>query len=96
MMALDWITAAAEEIDQLGSSDEAAGWVRDVIAKHCPFMQDVAYMPVPRCETCKRWKRHRMASDLGIAQTGDCHVSPRVASINATRLDFGCVQWKAR
>jgi hypothetical protein len=105
MIGKDWVLDAAIEIrdmmegiplerdhDEMPSADQ----IRDIINDHCPFKPDTAYMIVPMCETCARWERHKMASELGIAKTGNCHINGRYASINATRLDFGCVKWEAK
>ena len=82
----DWTAEAAREIDEMGSSDESAGWVRDMIIKHCPFKPDVAYMPVPRCDSCKHWTPHGNGY-------GDC---PTVQNDHGTSADFGCTQWEAK
>lgn len=64
MIVKDWVTPAAIEIDQRFCGDfPNVQAIALVIERHCPFKRgaayiqverDVAYMPVPRCETC-RW-----------------------------------------
>jgi hypothetical protein len=54
----------------------------------------VAYMPVPRCETCSEW---RADSDK---KTGSC-MRVTVAGKGGifyltTTANFGCVDWKAK
>ena len=91
MIAKDWVTEAAKEIDDMGSSDESYLWVRDVIIKHCPFKVDVAYMPaympVPRCESCVNYHHaEHHGPDDGYCDTITAHVTK----------DFGCVKWEAK
>jgi len=96
----DWITNAAIEIDEQGSSDESAGWVREVIAKHCPFKPDTTYMPIPRCDTCVHWTRYPFRSVRHPThESGTCgNEALRILSDDEwnTLPDFGCVQWKAK
>ena len=64
----DWIKAAAEEIgerdafvewfEQINLPNRGAEIAEKIIRKHCPMEPDVAYMPVPRCETCRWWGHH--------------------------------------
>ena len=57
------------------------------------FKVDVAYMPVPRCETCKYWTSHTGAcTEISI----DAPKMPRGSLLLITTADFGCVRWKAK
>ncbi len=55
----DWTLAAAEEIYHGGEHGEHLDTDPDIIAavigKHSPFKEGVAYMEVPRCQTCAHW-----------------------------------------
>lgn len=101
-MIKDWARSAADEIcdEVYETSGPGTGISSDemvaIIVKHCPLKPDVAYMPVPRCDLCARWKRHRSSLLMGRVAAGDCRGIERFAAINATREDFGCVQWKER
>lgn len=88
-VAKDWALEAAKAIQwfvgySAGEPAEAIEKLRDIIAKHCPFKPGVAYMPMPRCETCAHW------IELPY-YWGRCN--PLAIE---TPPDFGCVQWKAK
>ena len=110
-MMKDWMTEAAKEIDRhtggyMSSVD--ADDIRAIIAKRCPFESGVAYMPVPRCETCAHWRNDPHAvSDSDSYNIGDCCAtdSPEFDRLRAKGikilfhqrpLGFGCVQWEAK
>lgn len=46
MIVKDWALSAAEEIDAY-PGDLSVADIRAIIAKHCPFKLDTAYMPLP-------------------------------------------------
>ncbi len=52
------------------------------------FEVDVAYMPVPRCDSCAHWSG-------GSHSDGVC---AKVIQLNGMLVpkDFGCVQWKEK
>lgn len=87
----DWMMEAALNIYHGGEHgehlDTSPEIMRDVIAEHSPFKDGVAYMPVPRCETCAHWT----------TSTQEC-AALRTGPLNViyTSLDFGCVKWNAR
>lgn len=100
MTAKDWMRAAAEEIAKLwpqrdhGRGDgyltdeqrsSIATSLRTVIERHCPLQRDVAYMPVPRCETCSHWEHTSVTNYGRCLQLG----------IGSMR-DFGCVRWEEK
>ena len=64
----DWITEAATELashfsfgsgrDSYVTDEQRANVAKhyaEIIVKHCPMAPDTAYMPVPRCKTCRHW-----------------------------------------
>ena len=61
MIINDWARAAADEIgdEVYETSGPGTGISSDemvaIITKHCPMLPNVAYMPVPRCDSCKHW-----------------------------------------
>jgi hypothetical protein len=69
MAIKDWTQEAATEIAELPFTmiDEvvlpSAETIYAVILKHCPMLPDVAYMLVPRCDSCRAATR---------ASTGSC------------------------
>jgi hypothetical protein len=70
-----------------------------IITEHYPLKPDVAYMPVPRCSTCRHW--HGAAE--GSNETSDGRrtcVEPTIGTDQMdefmTRPDFGCVQWEEK
>ena len=91
MVNKDWVKDTARELE------EADGWGKEsantaeaieaVIVRHSPFKPNVAYMPVPRCETCAHWAHypHHLPS-IGICES----LGMRVGT------DFGCVEWKEK
>jgi len=88
-VALDWMTEAATEIAagivlDANITNTRAG-LRSIIARHCPLEPDVAYMPVPRCETCRHW-----------TDWGSCEKLPWNDGHVRTEPDFGCVKWEAK
>lgn len=62
--------------------------MQDVIVKHCPFKVDVAYMPVPRCESCAHatpYEEHAIW----------CDALSDGANMLFTK-GFGCILWEAK
>jgi hypothetical protein len=95
----DWAQEAAKELASYFSfgagrdsyvTDEqrqrVADSYRTIILKHCPMQPDVAYMPVPRCESCGHFTKHIYESDYG-----SCGYLNRPVYKN-----FGCVERKER
>lgn len=92
----DWMMEAAEDLRNTltwwswkdwkpANIPQAQTVIRSIIARYCPFKPDVAYMPVPSCETCEHWER------LTLDRRGDCS---RLRTV--TWIDDGCVQWKEK
>lgn len=83
----NWALDVAEKIKRLAREHEDlhidVADILPIIAKHCPFKPDVAYMPVPRCETC-RYMDPRVSLPLCLK-----------LNLAVTR-DFGCVQWEMK
>lgn len=84
MIAKDWIAEAAKELASHFSfgggrdsyvTDEQRTNVENnyatIIRVHCPFKPDVAYMPVPRCETCAHWHGPQQHSNGRAAGVGE-------------------------
>ena len=105
-MMTDWVRDAAEAIagnpDCCDISSSSAEAMAEVIRKHNPAQPDVAYMPVPRCVSCRFWTRED-------EHTGLCHMNKThfkrqtmwvdddaAVGVIATSEDFGCVQWTAK
>lgn len=88
-MMKDWAEEAADEIidkvpiDVGDYRNSVRAWIAGAIQRYCPMKPDVAYMPVPRCETCA-FMDPRIALPL-------C----RLLNVPVTK-DFGCVQWKEK
>lgn len=90
----DWTLAAAEELYADVDAELSLEQIRDIIVKHCPMKQDVAYMPVPRCEICAHWgsyleedgKRECTLSEVFRIEVGEIY----------TPADFGCVRWQPK
>lgn len=73
----------------------------------CPYHKlGVAYMPVPRCETCAHWDSSYGAINPGWGvcrglRTADKLVLNADVGLSAvaqitTGADFGCVRWKSK
>jgi hypothetical protein len=62
--------------------------IADVIAKHSPFKDNVAYMPVPRCETCVHFVPYPSEKPNG----GTC-IGPTLAG-ETIPISFGCIEHK--
>lgn len=76
------LTGAAWERDATRDMmNEAAGQLENFTIL---FKPDVAYMPVPRCETCRHWQQGKHAGDY-------C----RLLYITIP-TDFGCVRWEVK
>lgn len=102
----DWVADAAQEIDDGNAlSTNTIADIQAIITKHCPMKPDIAYMPVPRCETCAYWRR--FAGELlptRLERVGTCQMSldppdrhnALVYGNLETEFDFGCVLWKAK
>jgi hypothetical protein len=111
MISKDWVVEAAENIQRseglvVGSEDRKALIAR-IIEAHWPFEPDVvyipaqpgvAYMPVPRCETCAYWHRFELEDigRCGVVADPPERQYPRALGTLETKVDFGCVQWKAK
>lgn len=107
MVIKDWMLDAANEIADKLYVPYFAKTIHDIIAMHSPFKPDVAYMPVPRCETCHWWIREgrdygfcQMSSVdetiLGLPPVVDRNFGSRDLRAVRTRDCFGCVQWKEK
>lgn len=97
MVVKDWMTEAADELashfsfgggrDSYVTDEQRSNVARNyaaIIAKHSPFKEGVAYMPVPRCETCVHY------------DNGRCNeVRPHIGRLRVAP-DFGCVRWEAK
>jgi hypothetical protein len=86
----DWMQAAAEEIGSEVVHDhliDGIKTIRMIISKHSPFEPDTAYMPVPRCETCK----HLDGIYCEVLQS-----VPSGSRIPSEIKQFGCVRWEAK
>lgn len=92
-MATDWTIRAAKRIGDIFfnmSTPSIEESIARIISANCPFKPDVAYIPVPRCETCKNFIVERMPSE--IYRVGSC----KVLAIGYITPDFGCVRWEAK
>lgn len=91
-VARDWMSALADAIQRDYGVDTSAESARPslvaLIAKHCPFRTDVAYMPVPRCDGCAQWT----PSTQECAELREGKIFSRIF----TAPDFGCVRWSPR
>lgn len=83
----DWALVAAMDI--YDGRDASVVDIRDVILQHCPFLPDTAYMPVPRCETCRHWDHYEDTPFMD--DDGLCGVLGE-----QTNKDFGCVKWETK
>lgn len=61
MITSDWVTAAAKEI--YGGSDSSPELIAEVIEKHCPFKQGVAYQEVESV-----FPQHEWSYNSGLGQ----------------------------
>lgn len=99
-MTNDWTQKAAEEVvEHIADTDNyIASEIRAIIEKHVPFEPEVAYMPIPRCESCRRWTKHPPGAYP--SPSGSCDVlrftSPMGEWHMTTSPDFGCVRWEAK
>lgn len=61
-------------------------------------LQDIAYMPVPRCDGCAHWRPNedRSRGACGRANAEDTKMWAELYDAVLTEPDFGCVQWKAK
>lgn len=85
-----WIADAVDEIDELiGNVHLDEGHIAEVIAKHCPFQPDVAYMPVPRCDGCRHWETLDHMPNVD-------HKAVCGLLLRLTSQDFGCTAWEAK
>lgn len=87
MIVKDWAQEAANEIaDDVRIGDGNEEVFRAIIVKHCPMKEDTAYMPVPRCDSCKHYKPERHASAHGWCRLLNTPLPE----------NFGCVKWEAK
>jgi hypothetical protein len=112
----DWVIAVARRIcfrlgkvrregDGVQPELSSLNMVRLLIEEECPFKDSVAYMPVPRCETCRHWDRNISEGTRVIEEQGRClmmyegsktKIWPEYRDDIMTSADFGCVQWEAK
>lgn len=97
MLVKDWKREAADEIADDLRMPEMVIWMRSVIDRHCPMQDDVVYMPVPRCATCKHWRQFEL-EDIGeCLEAETCTLmAVRKGVTLETREEFGCVRWEER
>lgn len=88
----DWMRAVEEEVErrQFEAGRLCSVGIAEIVAKHCPFKPDVAYMPVPRCDSCARWARPDPKQD------GICTLWKGNRIVVTTSADYGCVRWEAK
>jgi hypothetical protein len=55
-----------------------------------PMLPGVAYMPVPRCDQCRKWTRQSATSTLGACGLFTEELLPKV--IVLVPASFGCVE----
>lgn len=94
MIVEPWVERAVKEILEDGITFNVEQ-IKAIIALNCPFEEGVAYMPVPRCETCAHWSEFRNVDGEGECKKMQMPTSGGVYYLQTT-ADFGCVQWKAR
>jgi len=96
MIPKNWMREAAREIeakldiygDVTGSEQE----IGDIIAKYSNMKPDIAYMPIPRCETCMY---HSVLHDSKELQ--HCrYIRSYVPLHGLSGEPFGCVAWKEK
>lgn len=96
----DWAIEAAVDIIDYVKTGSTLEWVAERIHAHCPFKRDVAYMPVPHCESCAHWRHmHANQGGCGYANNGEDIERRLWADMYddvVTSADFGCVQWKEK
>ena len=94
--AEDWVIDAAEDIMNEDIREGFHGHYHEtgvkqivnIIRRHSPFKDGVAYMLVPRCDGCRHWNEyHECRNDL--------HIDIPVEIIR-TAPNFGCVQFEAK
>lgn len=107
----DWAAKAARYIVDAAirvttwADRKPAEEIAAIIKEHCPFKDGVAYMPVPRCETCAYWEpRSKLTHTWSVcALSRDVQGSGNMLAVLRmdandcpvqTRNDFGCIQWK--
>jgi len=95
----DWMTETAEALSkEIGDHDNYTPDVlRPIIAEHFPykdFTEGVAYMPVPRCDTCTHWtSRVKYFGWCGMKRV---KLDTQPGATLLTASDFGCVQWERK
>ncbi len=104
----DWMVEAAVTISQYQLSIGGpliGGEILKVIKEHCPFKSEVAYMPVPRCETCLYFYQDgTRGKDRGECSLQNGDVPNRIGKVASdcgdwtilVEADFGCVQWETK
>ncbi len=58
------------------------------------FKPGVAYMPVPRCETCGHWEEARNGVGWCGVKREKIQTTPGANLVTAA--DFGCTEWKEK
>lgn len=92
-VAVDWVKNAALDIQRIDTPTVVE--ICDVIESHLPFKKDIAYMPIPRCDTCKHWT-HRGIRDYCGHPALRLRDSLLFVPPLETTGNFGCVQWEAK
>jgi len=94
MVVKDWIDEAVREIVRWHDWAIPMGMypaedaIAEILRKHCPMEDGVAYMPAPRCETCRDWEVGRADNP---DREGWCALLDHDCD-----ADFGCVEWEKR
>jgi hypothetical protein len=63
------------------------------------FEQGVAFMQVPRCDSCRYWKKRNETTGSCLKQfepDAKLDVAESGGGDLQTEADFGCVQWSAK
>lgn len=93
-----FLTLTEEEEEEMATQRAATPEEREAL-KVLGMETGVAYMPIPRCKTCRWWNRLDQLQEgwcnlLGTRNSGTRFLEPGHTIV--TRSDFGCVQWEAR
>ena len=93
----NWAEEAAMRIAEC-PYDVGVNEMQLIITEAAPFKPDVAYMPVPRCESCRHWDNiggtNRFHGWCRLAQHDPYSMAAFTSMV--THADFGCVAWRMK
>lgn len=94
----NWKINAAQTIAEEPEGHHLVERIVTILDLHSPFKDGVAYMPVPRCDSCLHWDNIGSANKYhGVCRLSDHDPASLAVTLRMnTHACFGCVSWSPK